>query len=145
MKNSFDDLAKNLQQKIDADEEKVYSKTVIQEYRNPDHYGKLPNPDATAQFTGPCGDTMRTFLKIAADTIIKARFQTDGCGPSLACGNMLMKLVEGKNVQDAYLVTNRDLLTTLNGLPQDHQHCAKLAVDTLQKALTTYLNQLKQK
>jgi len=133
--NDFEGVVKELQQKIDRDEEETYSKKVIKEYRNPSNFGFIENPDVTGQVNGPCGDTMRIYLRVKDNVIHDARFWTDGCGASLACGNMLTSMIKGKNIDEADSVSSEQLLEVLDGLPEEHQHCAKLAVDTLHKVI----------
>ena len=134
----FEEMVKELQRKIDRDEEETYSKKVIKEYRNPSNFGFIENPDATGQIKGPCNDTMRMDLKIKSNMIHDARFWTDGCGASLACGNMLTSMIKGKNIDEANSISSEQLLEVLDGLPKEHQHCAKLAVDTLYKVIRDY-------
>jgi len=136
--NDFEGVVKELQQKIDRDEEETYSKKVIKEYRNPSNFGFIENPDVTGQVKGPCGDTMRMYLGIKDNVIQDARFWTDGCGASLACGNMLTSMIKGKNIDEADSHSSEQLLGVLDGLPEEHQHCAKLAVDTLHKVIRDY-------
>jgi len=136
--NDFEGVVKELQQKIDRDEEETYSKKVIKEYRNPVNFGFTENPDATGQVKGPCNDTMRMDLRIKDNVIQDARFWTDGCGASLACGNMLTSMIKGKNIDEADSISSEQLLEVLDGLPEEHQHCAKLAVDTLHKVIRDY-------
>jgi len=131
----FQDMVKDLQRKIDRDEEETYSKKVIKEYRNPINFGFIENPDATGQVKGPCNDTMRIDLRIKDNIVHKACFWTDGCGASIACGNMLTSMIKGKNIEELDSISNEQLLDALDGLPKEHQHCAKLAVDTFQSAL----------
>ena len=100
----------------------------------------MSNPNATATVKGPCGDTMRIDLSINDGTIIEACFWTDGCGASIACGNMLMKLVKGKTLKEAKNITDSQLLNALDGLPKEHRHCALLSVNTLHKSISTYYN-----
>lgn len=132
---SLDEFVRHLQQKINQEEEATYSKEVLQEYRNPTHFGTLQKPDRWGEKTGSCGDTMRVSLYLKASTIKKARFWTDGCGPTSACGNKLMKLIEGNNLAYAEKLSEQELLTALGGLPSEHLHCVTLAVATLQIAL----------
>jgi len=136
--NDFEGVVKELQQNIDRDEEETYSKKVIREYRNPSNFGFIENPDVTGQVKGPCGDTMRMYLRIKDNVIQDARFWTDGCGASLACGNMLTSMIKGKNIDEADSISSEKLLEVLDGLPEEHQHCAKLAVDTLHKVIRDY-------
>ena len=134
----FEEMVKELQRKIDRDEEETYSKKVIKEYRNPVNFGFIENPDATGQVKGPCNDTMRMDLRIKSNMIQDACFWTDGCGASLACGNMLTSMIKGKNIDEANGISSEKLLEVLDGLPKEHQHCAKLAVDTLHEVIKDY-------
>ena len=135
VEDKLEKTLKELQKKIDYEEEKIYSKLVIREYRNPTNFGVLENPDAVGIIKGPCGDTMKITLKILNGEIQNARFWTDGCGPTLACGNMLTKIIIGKTPRNALEISQQDLINNLDGLPKKHSHCAKLAVITLNKTL----------
>jgi len=138
VENELEETIKQLQKKIERDEEQTYSKTVIREYRNPTYFGVLKQPDAAGILKGPCGDTMKMFLKIRAGKIKDAWFWTDGCGATLASGNMLMKMVKGKSLQEANIITDAKLIEALETLPSEHHHCALLAVNTLHKTILDY-------
>ena len=130
---------KELQEKIEQDEEKTYSKIVIKEYRNPTNFGILEHPDADGTIKGPCGDTMKITIKIKNGKIKDARFWTDGCGATIACGNMLTKMIKRKKPSEALKISQEDLIKKLNGLPKEHSHCAKLTLITLDKALEKHI------
>ena len=138
---SLENMVKKIQKKIEHDEEKTYSKIAIREYRNPTNFVVLEHPDAVGVIKGPCGDTMKISLKIKNGRIQDARFWTDGCGATLACGNMLIKMIKEKTLQEANSVNSKHLLDTLKGLPKEHDHCALLAVNTLHKAIKNYKNE----
>lgn len=131
---------KEIQEKIERDEEKKYSNLVIREYRNPTNFGVLEHPDAVGIIKGPCGDTMKITLKIDHARIQDARFWTDGCGATLAAGNMLTKMASGKTLREANTLTATKLVDALGGLPKEHSHCAVLAVNTLYEAINKYKN-----
>jgi len=129
---------KDLQKKIEKEEEQIYSKTVIEEYRNPINFGTIKKPDAYAEIRGSCGDTMKMYLKIKNNIITNASFWTDGCGATIAAGNRLVKISLGKNIDEVSEISNKELIESLNGLPDEHIHCAKLATDTINKAIKNY-------
>jgi len=129
---------KDLQKKIEKEEEQIYSKTVIEEYRNPINFGTIKKPDAYAKIKGPCKDTMKIYLKIKNSIITKACFWTDGCGATIAAGNRLVKISLGKNIDEVSKISNKELIESLDGLPDEHIHCAKLATDTIHKAIKNY-------
>jgi nitrogen fixation NifU-like protein len=136
--DDFVKMVKQLQKKIEYDEEQTYSKVVINEYRNPINFGVLEHPDALGIIKGPCGDTMKITLKIVNGKIQDARFWTDGCVATIACGGMLTKIIKGKTLQDANEIPSLQLLEALEGLPIEHHHCAILAINALQKAIKNY-------
>jgi nitrogen fixation NifU-like protein len=143
VKDELEETIKKLQKKIDLDEEKTYSKIVIREYHNPTNFGVLEHPDAVGVIKGPCGDTMKISLKIVKGKIQDSRFWTDGCGATLACGNMLTKMIKGKTPSEALKISQVDLINNLDGLPKEHSHCAKLTVITLLKALENQVERKK--
>lgn len=136
--DNFEKLIEELQRKIEFDEEEIYSKKVIQEYRNPSNFGILDSPDAFAKIKGPCGDIMKISLKIDKGKIKNANFWTDGCGATIACGSMLTKIIKGLLIEEVKKISSSKLIKTLDGLPVEHLHCSNLAVDTLQKAIRNY-------
>jgi nitrogen fixation NifU-like protein len=136
--DDFIRMISELQKKVEYDEEERYSRKVINEFRNPTYFGFIKNPDASGQIKGPCGDTMRIDFKIKDKVITDARFWTDGCGASIACGNMLTKMIIEKTIQEARNITSAELLLALDGLPVEHQHCAVLTINTLNKSLSDY-------
>ena len=136
--NDFEEFISNLQKKIEYEEEETYSETVIREYRNPNNFGVIDNPDAVGEIKGPCGDTMKITFKIKDNRIIKARFWTDGCGATIACGSMLTKIIKDKSLNKVNQITSSLLLEALEGLPQEHHHCTILAVNTLHAGIKNY-------
>ena len=100
-----------------------------------ENMGVFDKPSARGVVRGSCGDTMQIELMLTDEIVKEARFMTDGCGATIACGSMLTKLVRLKTLSEAQRITPEDLLTALNGIPEGHEHCAELAVKTLQKAI----------
>lgn len=134
----FDILIKKLQDKIDEEEKKDYSKKVIEEYKNPSNFGFIKNPDASKKIKGSCGDTVQIDLKINSNKISEVRFWTDGCGASIACGSKLTKMIKGKTIEEAEKISSKDLLESLDGLPEENVHCAVLSVNTLRECIKKY-------
>jgi len=106
---------------------------------NPRNLGEIQHADGFARVTGPCDDTMEIWLKVNNDTVNKAMFSTDGCGPSIASGSMVTEMARGKNIREAYKICGKDILEAMGGLPEESEHCAVLAADTLKAAIRDYL------
>lgn len=124
---------------VDAEASLTYSDKTLEHMLTPSHLGMLPAPDGQARFTGPCGDTMEVFLKIDDGVIRQAFFLADGCQHTIACGDAICDLAEMKTVKEAFQINAEKLFDYLEGLPQDHVHCASLAANTMRTALLEYL------
>ena len=128
-----------LEESIKAEMRKVYSETVIDHAMNSRNVGDVEDADGFAKVTGPCGDTMEIWLRVKNGTIARATFMTDGCGTSIASGSMVTEMVKGKTVPQARNTTPQDVLSALGGLPEESEHCALLAANTLKEAVKDYL------
>jgi nitrogen fixation NifU-like protein len=52
---------------------------------------------------------------------------------------MVTELATGKSVGEANKISQQDVLNALGGLPEESQHCALLAANTLKAAVRDYL------
>ena len=124
---------------IKAEMKRVYSETVVEHSMNPRNVGDIEDAGGFAKVIGPCGDTMEIWLKVNSDTISDASFMTDGCGTTIASGSMVTEMAKGRTVFHAQKITQQDVLNALGGLPEESQHCALLAANTLKEAVKDYL------
>ena len=116
-----------------------YSKKVIEYYANKVNVSVIKDADAALAYTGPCGDTIKLYLKFNQNGIIEdAKFQYLGCPGAASSGSALTKLVKGKTLEEAEKITEEDILKELGGLPKLKLHCPKLAITTLRKTIEKY-------
>jgi nitrogen fixation NifU-like protein len=139
MATDFDRFAEELQQEIIEQARAIYSDKVIEEFYNPKNLGLMSEPHACGRVRGWCGDTMEIHLRLNGENVKEASFMTDGCGPTVACGSMLTKMVTGMTLMEAGQVSAQDLIDALDGLPEESIHCAELAVNTLREAIASRL------
>jgi len=114
----------------------AYSKIAFDHATNPRNLGDMENADGFARMTGPCGDTMQIWLKVNDGIIADAAFMTDGCGNAIASCSMVTELAKEKSLHEGQRITPRDVLAALGGLPEESEHCALLAANTLGAAIT---------
>lgn len=139
MSSDFDKMVDQLQEEIIDDMRKLYSEKVIELFLHPQNLGEIKDAEGYGKHTGPCGDTMEIYLKIRDNTICEAKFMTDGCGTTLACGSTITSLSKGKTIPGAMHMTSNDILNELGGLPEADVHCSVLAANTLKLAIRNYL------
>jgi nitrogen fixation NifU-like protein len=132
-------MVSSSEESIRQEMQQVYSEAVIDRALRPRNLGEMENADGFGRVTGPCGDTMEIWLRVEGNTVVMATFVTDGCGPTVACGSRLTELVRGKTVPQALGISQQGVLDALDGLPEAHEHCALLAVNTMREAIRDYL------
>jgi nitrogen fixation NifU-like protein len=113
-----------------------YSSSFNDHIANPRNVGELPDANATGEETNPiCGDRMRLSLRVREGRIEAAGFLAYGCPPTLVCGSILTELITGITIEEAEVLTRKELVEALGGLPARKQHAAALAIETLRAAL----------
>lgn len=115
-----------------------YADRAIDFYLAKSNMGAIPEPDHVTEMTGPCGDTMKCYLKMENGRIEDAKYQVLGCPGAISAAMALVDLVKGKTLEEALLVKDRDVFRELIEIPDQKQHCIRLAVKTLQKAIHEY-------
>jgi nitrogen fixation NifU-like protein len=118
--------------------EAPFSAKVLHHVMDPTHLGEMDKPDGHAVVTGHCGDTDEFFVKIFSSRITEVRFRTTGCFFTIAACDAVATMAEGRTVREALRITRDAVLEYLGGLPEDHEHCALLAANSLHKALRDY-------
>jgi len=115
-----------------------YSQKAIDYYLEQSNMGSLSDADQVSELTGPCGDTMKVYLKLEKGRIQDAKIQVLGCPGAVASAMVAMDLAKGKTVEEALKIKDRDIVRILEELPEQKVHCVRLAVKALEKALNDY-------
>lgn len=116
-----------------------YSDILMDHFTSPRNAGPLESPDAVGHAGAPGrGPFLILYLRVRADRIAAARFQTYGCGPTIACGSMLTEIITGRPVVECLEVTTETLIHALDGVPADKLHSPALAIAALRDALKSY-------
>jgi len=66
-----------------------YSPTLVDHFLNPRNAGIMREPDGVGEdeYAG-CGDLTRFFLRVRDGRAVEIRFQTYGCGPTIAAASV---------------------------------------------------------
>jgi len=111
----------------------------LEHMRHPQNQGTLTNPNGSAEMTGQCGDSIAVGIRVDGDCISDIRALPNGCAYTLACSSAMSLLAKGKTINDALWLEPEDVARELGGLPEDHMHCARLALNALGEALADHL------
>jgi len=127
----------------------LYTKKVIEHFKNPHNWGRMKNPDGVGKVGNIiCGDVMWLYIKVGKDKkgneIIKdVKFETYGCVAALATSSVITDLVKGKPLEEALEFDREEIVKELGGLPPIKIHCSVLAASALYEAIYDYLKKRK--
>ena len=81
---------------------------------------------------------MILYFKIQDERITAAKYQTVGCGPTIASGSMLTEMIAGRTIAECRELTVQNLIDALEGMPADKLHCPAPAIGALKDALAKW-------
>jgi nitrogen fixation NifU-like protein len=106
--------------------------------RFPQNIGFLDDPSAQGTAVGKCGDSIEVSLKIISGAIADIKVYPRGCVYTLVCASAMSELTKGRSLDKALELEPDEVAEALGGLPEDHLHCTRLAVNTLGEAIADY-------
>ena len=109
------------------------------------HLGEIEDPDGLGEHGSiACGDAMRFTFRVrrhpsdpTQDVITEAKYLTFGCTSSIAASEALCDIIEkGEYTPIAALkIRNSDIVTYLEGLPEQKIHCSVMGAEALEAAV----------
>ena len=106
--------------------------------REPQNLGSCCDASASAVGVGSCGDKMKVAIVVADDVLVKVRCVPEGCVYTVACASAMSVLATGCRIEEALKLQPENVDHELGGLPADHAHCARLAINALGEAIAEY-------
>jgi len=104
------------------------------------HRGHAPS-DSEVVITGACGDTMSLRFSVVRGRIAGTSLKSKGCAYSFICLQAAADAARGRTPLQILDIDADFIARKVGHLPQDHQHCAKLALTTLHAAVDRYMQQ----
>ena len=109
----------------------MYNEKVMEIFKNPKNVGEVENYNAIGTVgNATCGDIMQITLRIE-DGIIKD-------ATAITSSSVATSMIIGKTIDEALKITNKDVITELNGLPPQKIHCSVLAEEAIKAAIDSY-------
>lgn len=112
-----------------------YSATLLDHFLHPRNAGLMQEPDGVGEeeYAG-CGDLARFFLRVREGRVAQVRFQTYGCGPTIAAASAASELATARPLEAVRSMAPEDVEQALDGLPDDRRHAAEVVAGALRAA-----------
>ena len=120
-----------------------YSSTLIDHFRNPRNAGMMQDPDGVGEgeYT-ECMDLARFYLRVRDGRVVEARFQTYGCGPTIAASSAGTELAAGHALEELVDLAEARLTAAVGGLPPERLHAAHVVALAIRAAARHALSRL---
>ena len=112
-----------------------YSPALLDHFLNPRNAGLMREPDGVGvKEDEHCGDLARFFLRVRDGRVSEVRFQTYGCGPTIAAASAASERVTGRAVGEVLNLEPEEVEDAVDGLPDDRKHAAEVVAGALRAA-----------
>jgi nitrogen fixation NifU-like protein len=112
-----------------------YSPTLVDHFLHPRNAGLMREPDGVGmEENADCGDLARFFLRVRDGRVAEIRFQTYGCGPTIAAASVASELATARRLDALLDLGPAEVERALEGLPDDRKHAAEVVAGALRAA-----------
>lgn len=114
------------------------SREFLEHANFPKNLGRIDKPSAMATGVGQCGDSVEVSLLVEGNRLATIRYLPHGCVHTLVCASAMSELATGRTLDQALELNPEEVEAALGGLPENHKHCARLAIHALGEAISDY-------
>jgi nitrogen fixation NifU-like protein len=116
------------------------SKKAMERLRNPRNVGVIKNADGFGHLGDPSyGINLELYIKVKDNTITDAKFKAFGCAATIATVSMVSEMLEGKSIEQALDISDKEIAEALDGLPPSRMHCAELGHELIKSAVDDFI------
>lgn len=116
-----------------------YADPAIDYYLEKKYMGTIEDADQVSEKIGSCGDTMKIYIKLNGDRVIKdIRYEITGCAGAISAAMAAVELAKGKTLDQALAINDGDVFNALESIPEKKHHCIQLAVKTMHQGIEEF-------
>ncbi|MFC1956628.1 iron-sulfur cluster assembly scaffold protein [Chloroflexota bacterium] len=116
------------------------SKKVMDRLSNQRNVGVIENPDGVGYIGDPSYDIdLELYIKVKDNTITDAKFKAFGCAATIATVSMVSEMLEGKSIEQALDISDKEIAEALDGLPPSRMHCTELGHELIRSVVGDFI------
>ncbi len=117
----------------------MFTKEVLERFKNPKNTGELKDYNGRGKAGDvECSDVIELFIKFSDNKIENAKFKVYGCPGAISTTDIFIDLIKGKTIEQALMITEKEISDSLGGLQTSHMHCSNLSMEAFRKAVKNY-------
>ncbi len=121
----------------------MYSPTLLDHFRNPRNAGMMRDPDGVGEGEyRECMDLARFYLRVRDGRVLEARFQTYGCGPTIAASSAGTEVATGLGLDELAALPDACIEDAVGGLPRERRHAAAVVALAIRAAARDALRRI---
>ncbi|MCC7435295.1 MAG: iron-sulfur cluster assembly scaffold protein [Methanoregulaceae archaeon] len=121
----------------------MFTSAVLDHTLNPRNVGPHEGATHFGQVGDPGGGPYALiWFTVEGDTVTQASYQTYGCPAAVACASLGAQIAQGRTISQLSSLDAGDLERLLGGLPEGKGHCSMMAIQAIQRALVTPIEEV---
>ena len=118
----------------------AFGKRVVDRLSDLQNVGTIENPEGIGYVGDPSlGIDLELYIKVEDGIISDAKFKAFGCAATIATISMVSEMLEGRSIEQALGISDKEIAKALGGLPPEKEHCAKWGRELIKSAIDDFL------
>lgn len=119
----------------------MYSERLMEEFFNPDNFGVIKGASGVGKVVSDVGsEIIKIYIMVEEGKVTEATYQAFGGPVLIACANVAVKQIVGKEVKSLAKFQASDITSVVGEIPEDKQYLLQAVVSAVKGAEINYKN-----
>lgn len=119
----------------------MYNRKVMGIFQNPSNVGELKGVDCCCGMAvnNVFGDTVKFYIKVQDNVVIKAKFKAFGNVATIACSSIATELVLNRTLDDLKTFKTQEIIKVLDSIPESKEYSLTLVKEAIVDAVKDFI------
>ena len=119
----------------------MYSERLLEEFYNPDNFGVIKGASGVGKVVSDVGsEIVKVYIMVEDGKVTEATYQAFGGPVLIACANVAVKQIVGKDVKSLSKFQASDIVSVVGEIPEDKQYLLQAVVSAVKGSEINYKN-----